>query len=109
MGLVSSALKTAKYVRRVGGVKAATRMVVDAPKYVQLYGRLLKDERVPNSAKAILVGAGIFAVSPLNMPNFIPVVGALDDLAIVMLANGYFLKKVPADLLAHHRQAVGLA
>jgi uncharacterized membrane protein YkvA (DUF1232 family) len=109
MGIVGNAWKTAKYVRRVGGVKAAATMVRDAPKYAQLYRRLFADERVPKSAKAVLVGAGVFAVSPLNIPNFIPVIGALDDLAIMMLANGYFMKKVPADLLAEHRQAVGLA
>lgn len=108
MGLVSNAWKTAKYVRRVGGVKAAARMVIDTPKYVQLYGRLLKDTQVPASAKVVLVGAGVFAVSPWNIPNYVPVVGALDDLAIVMLANGYFLSRVPEDLLAEHRQAVGL-
>lgn len=109
MGIVGKAWQAAKYVRRVGGVKAATRAALDAPKYIQLYRRLLTDERVPKSAKAVLVGAGVFAVSPLNLPNFIPVLGALDDLAIVMLANRYFLKKVPTDLLAEHRQAVGLA
>ena len=101
-------MKIANLVRRGGGINAVARLATSAPKYLALYRRLLTDARVPTYAKAALLGAAGFAVSPLNIPNYIPVLGALDDLAIIGLANGFFLKQVPAAVLAEHRAAVGL-
>jgi uncharacterized membrane protein YkvA (DUF1232 family) len=79
-----------------------------APLYFQLCRRLLLDKRVPKSAKAVLLGAGAFAVSPINLPNFIPFVGLIDDIGIALFAWNYFLKQVPPDVLSEHRAAVGL-
>ena len=97
-----------QFVRRNGGVAGTKKLAQAAPKYLALYQRLLTDPRVPKSAKAALVGAGIFAVSPLNIPTFIPVIGALDDIGIILLVNEYFLKQVPADVLTELRTAAGL-
>ena len=94
--------------RRVGGWKAAGRLVQSAPKYLALYRLLLTDARVPVTAKAVLAGALIFAVSPFNFPQYIPVIGALDDIGIFLLANGYFMRQVPAEVLATLRHEVGL-
>ena len=98
----------AQFFRRYGGVQGASKLVKASPKYLALYRRLMEDARVPKSAKIALVGAGAFAISPLNLPGFIPVIGALDDIGIILLANNYFLKKVPAKVLAEHRAAVEL-
>lgn len=95
-------------LRRGGGVHGVKQMTRDAPKQLALLRSLCADPRVPAKAKAVLVGAGIFAVSPLNIPNFIPVVGLIDDIGIAMLAHGYFMKQIPADVLAEHRARVGL-
>lgn len=95
-------------VRRGGGVRGVTALAKDAPKYLALYRLLLADPRVPKSAKAVLVGAGAFVVSPLNLPGFIPLIGALDDIGIMMLAHGHFMKQIPDAVLAEHRAAVGL-
>ena len=97
-----------QYFGREGVRQGTTKIVQAIPKYIALYRRLLGDSRVPQSAKAALVGAGAFAISPLNIPNFIPVLGALDDIGIILLANGYFPKKVPDEVMAEHRAAVGL-
>ena len=99
---------TGRFIQRNGGLKAVGKLAQASPKYAALYRRLLTDSRVPQSAKLALVGAAGFVVSPLNLPNFIPVIGALDDVAILTIANGYFMKQVPADVLAEHRAAVGL-
>ena len=68
----------------------------------------MTDPRVPVSAKAALAGALVFAVSPLNIPQYIPIIGALDDIGIVLFAGNYFLKQVPPDVLSQHRQTAGL-
>ena len=93
---------------RVGGVRGMKHVATEAPRYFQLCRRLVMDGRVPPSAKAVLLGAGAFAVSPLNLSGFIPFIGVLDDIGIAILAWNYFLKRVPATVLAEHRAAVGL-
>ena len=109
MSMINRFWAIGKQIRRQGGLKATAKMAQSAPKYLALYKRLLADPRVPASAKAVLLGAAGFAVSPLNVPNYIPVIGAIDDIAIIILANGYFVKHVPAHVMAEHRSAVGLA
>lgn len=95
--------------RRVGGWRAARSLAQSAPKQIALFRLLLLDPRVPLLPKALLVGALIFAVSPLNFPQYIPIVGALDDIGIVLLASNFFLKQMPASVLAEHRHHVGLS
>lgn len=100
--------RVAQFVRREGGIQGAAKLAQAAPKYLALYRALLADPHVPRSAKTALLGAAGFVVSPLNIPAFIPIIGALDDLAILGLAHGYFMKHIPAAVLAKHRTAVGL-
>ncbi len=108
MNLWKQALRILRMTRRVGGWKAAGQLASEAPKQAALFRLLLTDARVPVTAKVILVAAVAFAFSPLNIPNYIPVLGALDDIGIVLFAGNYFLKQVPAEVLAEHRQKVGL-
>lgn len=95
-------------LRRAGGISGLKNLAVDAPKYVALCQRLLTDNRVPGSAKAVLLAAGAFAISPINIPFFIPVIGILDDIGIALLAWGYFMKQVPTNVLNEHKAMVGL-
>jgi uncharacterized membrane protein YkvA (DUF1232 family) len=106
--LIKQAWRVYKITKRVGGMKAAASLVKDAPKWLTLMQRLMLDPRVPAPAKALLVGAGIFAVSPLNIPQYIPVIGALDDIGIILFAGTMFFKHVPEHVLAEHKHAVGL-
>ena len=108
MNLWRQVWRILRMTRRAGGWRSALALARSAPKQAQLFRRLLTDPRVPLPAKAVLVGALAFAVSPLNVPQFIPVVGALDDIGIVLFAGGFFLKQVPPAVLAEHRHAVGL-
>ncbi len=96
------------FVRRAGGAKAAATLAKQAPQYFALFRRLLSDPRVPPKAKAILLGAGAFAVSPLNLPAFLPLIGVADDIGIALIAGNYFFMQVPPDVLAEHKRAVGL-
>ena len=109
MNLWKQVLRIFQMTRRVGGWKAAGTLVQSAPKQLQLFRLLLLDPRVPVLPKALLAAALVFAVSPLNLPNFIPVIGALDDIGIVLFAGNLFLKQVPAHILAEHRHTAGLA
>ena len=69
-----------------------------------------RDPRVPWYAKALALGVAGYALSPLDLiPDFIPVVGHLDDLIIVPLGIMAVVKLVPAEIMAEHRATAALA
>lgn len=73
------------------------------PNFLKLLFRLLKDARVPVAEKALLIGAIIYVISPLDMiPDFIPFVGEVDDLYLVALTLLRLLNRAPDDVLREH-------
>jgi uncharacterized membrane protein YkvA (DUF1232 family) len=63
-----------------------------------------RDPRVPWYAKALGVAVAAYALSPIDLiPDFIPVLGYLDDLILVPLGIALVVKLIPADVLAEHR------
>lgn len=63
-----------------------------------------RDRRVPWYAKAVALAVAAYALSPIDLiPDFIPVIGYLDDLIIVPLGILLAVQLVPADILAEHR------
>jgi uncharacterized membrane protein YkvA (DUF1232 family) len=74
----------------------------------RLTWRLVRDPRTPLRAKLILGATVLFVVSPINwIPNFVPVLGQLEDVALLSLGMELFLKNVPDYLKAEHRAALG--
>jgi uncharacterized membrane protein YkvA (DUF1232 family) len=70
------------------------------PTYSRLIWALAQDSRVSASRKAFLVGAvGYVLVGRDLIPDDIPVLGGIDDLAVVILAVEIFFDGVPADVL----------
>ena len=73
------------------------------PTYVRLVWALLRDGRVPAQQKLILAGIGAYLVFPIDLiPDFVPVLGQLDDLAVVLLGLDLFIRSAPADLVEEH-------
>lgn len=57
------------------------------PQFLLLLARLVADSRVSGAHKALLAGAIVYALTPLDLlPDFIPVLGQLDDLYLIALA-----------------------
>ncbi len=55
-----------------------------------------RDPRVPWYAKALVGLVAFYAVSPLDLiPDFIPVLGALDELVLVPLGIGAAVRMIP--------------
>lgn len=64
-----------------------------------------RDARVPWYAKALAIVVTGYALSPIDLiPDFIPVLGYLDDLIIVPLGIVLVLKLIPPDIIAEHRE-----
>ncbi len=70
------------------------------PNCVTLVRRLRRDPRVPRRAKIALGFAGLWVISPIDLiPEFLPVIGPLDDVVVVALALRYAGRCVPRDVL----------
>lgn len=60
-----------------------------------------RDPRTPWLARLLALGIAAYALSPIDLiPDFIPVLGYLDDLVIVPLGLMLVLRLIPADVLA---------
>jgi acetylornithine deacetylase/succinyl-diaminopimelate desuccinylase-like protein/uncharacterized membrane protein YkvA (DUF1232 family) len=70
------------------------------PDCVTAARRLRRDPRVPRSAKVAVAVAVLWVLSPVDlMPEFFPVIGALDDVIVVALALRFAARRVPRDAL----------
>ena len=70
------------------------------PDCVTTARRLRSDPRVPRRAKVAIVFAAIWVASPIDLiPEFIPVIGPLDDIVVVALALRYAGRHVPRDVI----------
>src|SRR6266481_3389537 len=60
-----------------------------------------RDPRVPWYAKAIAIAVAAYALSPIDLiPDFIPVIGYLDDLIIVPLGIWLVVWLIPGEVMA---------
>jgi len=58
--------------------------------------RLRTDPRVPRRAKVAVGIAAVWVLSPIDLiPEFLPVIGPLDDVVVVALALRYAARRVP--------------
>jgi uncharacterized membrane protein YkvA (DUF1232 family) len=70
------------------------------PACVTLARRLRADPRVPWQARAAVIVAGLWVLSPIDLlPEFLPVIGPLDDVVVVALALRYAARRVPREVL----------
>ena len=64
-----------------------------------------RDKRTPFAAKLVAGGVAAYALSPIDLiPDFIPVLGLLDDLLIVPAGIWLARRMLPASLLAELRE-----
>jgi uncharacterized membrane protein YkvA (DUF1232 family) len=65
-----------------------------------------RDPRVPWYAKALAVVIAAYALSPIDLiPDFIPVLGHLDDVVVIPLGVFLVMQLIPPEVMAEHREA----
>src|SRR5256885_1848330 len=70
------------------------------PACVTTARRLRRDPRVPRRAKVAVAFAGLWALSPVDLiPEFLPVIGPLDDVVVAALALRYAARQGPREVL----------
>ena len=76
-----------------GAAKDLARFLPDC---VTTLRRLRRHPDVPTRAKVVVAFAALWVLSPIDLiPEFLPVIGPLDDAVVVALALRYALRQVP--------------
>src|SRR5712691_11740490 len=89
-----------------GVFSRAKEVLIDVPRHGKLAYCLLRDERVPAAPKAVLLGALVLIVSPIDLPAWVPLMGELDVLALGVLAVSTFIEACPEDVRREHEAAL---
>lgn len=63
-----------------------------------------RDPRTPMYARLLVVAIAAYALSPIDLiPDFVPILGYLDDLILIPLGIAIAIKMVPPEVLADCR------
>lgn len=95
-------------LRRGGGGSARERegvrqLVRDIPNFLKLLGRMARDPRVSAADKALMVAAIGYVFVPSDaIPDWIPVIGELDEVVVLALALSRLLNNAGVDVLLDH-------
>jgi uncharacterized membrane protein YkvA (DUF1232 family) len=72
--------------------------------------RVARDPRVPWYAKALAFCVAGYALSPIDLiPDFVPILGYMDDVIIVPLGILIVVKLIPPEIMAEHRALAAAA
>lgn len=81
----------------------AVELIRRLPTYMRLVWALLRDGRVPAAQKLILAGIGAYLFLPIDLiPDFVPILGQLDDFAVILLGLDLFIRSAPAEVVDDH-------
>jgi uncharacterized membrane protein YkvA (DUF1232 family) len=73
------------------------------PNLVVLFRGLLRDDRVPRATKGLVWFALVWLASPIDLiPEFIPVLGPLDDALVAALVLRHVLRRTERTVLVDH-------
>jgi uncharacterized membrane protein YkvA (DUF1232 family) len=76
------------------------QVLLHLPNFARLYWRLFRDPRVSVLPKALLVVTLVYVISPLDVvPDFIPVVGELDDVVVLLAGLWLFVRLSPPEVV----------
>jgi uncharacterized membrane protein YkvA (DUF1232 family) len=85
-------------------IKRANRWALVISRDVHAVYLASRDPRVPWYTKALAIAVAGYALSPIDLiPDFIPILGLLDDLIIVPLGILLAVRLIPPDIMAEHR------
>ena len=79
---------------------AANDLATVLPACLTTVRRLRGDPRVPTRAKVAVAIAGLWLLSPIDLiPEFLPIIGPVDDVVVIALALRYAARRVPREVL----------
>ena len=80
-----------------GAVRSAISLL---PSTLTLFQRLIRSKALPRRARLVLLLGFLYAVSPVTIiPDFVPVIGKLDNVLALVLALRWSSKMIPSEVL----------
>lgn len=80
-------------------------IIMFLPDIVALIARLFKDKRVPNKTKVVLAVSLGYSAIPLDIiPDKIPILGKIDDVAVVLFALNRMIEDIPIEIILENWQ-----
>jgi uncharacterized membrane protein YkvA (DUF1232 family) len=88
-----------------GKPRVARELVTLVPNLLRLFRGLMKDPRVPRRAKLLLALGAVWLASPIDLlPEFLPVIGPLDDAIVAAVVLRYLVKHTGRGVIEDHWQ-----
>ena len=82
---------------------AAKELALLIPNLVVLFKDLLRDPAVPRGPKIVLAIGIVWLLSPIDLlPEFLPVLGPLDDAVVAALVLRYLVRHAGSDIVRGH-------
>ena len=86
-----------------GRKTAAKELVVLLPNLVRLFRGLIGDPRVPRGSKALLLVGAVWLISPIDLiPEFLPVIGGIDDAIVAALILRHVVRRAGDEVVREH-------
>lgn len=83
------------------------KLTKSVKKELMVYRLVMKDKRTPTAAKVLLWLAIGYLLLPFDIiPDFIPVIGQLDDIIIVPVLIYFAVKLIPAEIIDEYRSNI---
>ena len=93
----------AKGIGRPRNMGEALETARKLPTYGRLVWDLARDPRVPRRQKLVLGALAAYLAFPIDIiPDFIPVIGQLDDLAVLIFGLDWFIRNAPPEVVEEH-------
>ena len=87
--------RTKKLSGRIGALPWRSKLT--------LAGTLMRDERVPLTARILLPLLVLYLALPIDLiPDFIPVIGQIDDIVVIVVGLALLIRLVPTKVLDQH-------
>ena len=91
-------------ISMMGKLRALRQSITEE---VRVYRLVLGHERTPRLARVFLGAALVYAFSPIDLvPDWLPVIGHLDDVVVVPLLIWLALRMLPTDVVTECRAQV---
>ena len=107
--LIALAIAAVLYLAAVAALAAAGKNTAARelarllPNLALLFKDLVQDPRVSKGSKALLLVGAAWIASPIDLiPEFIPIVGPLDDAVVAALILRHLVRKAGPEIVAEH-------
>jgi len=88
---------------RTGAKRTVLNYIAELPRFLRLLGGLMTDPRVAMIDKVLVVGAFAYILTPVDfIPDFIPFLGEVDDLFLLMMALRRLMQNAGRSVLLAH-------